>query len=83
MNLLDKIILTKNLNVVKRDEWHKKINVWKKKHPFKYNEGPNLKAQQVIEELNNQIVDKENYIFTTGVGNHQMMTYVLKVLRKI
>ena len=50
----------------------KKINEWKQKQPFKYKKTNKLKAQEVLQTLNKLIVDKSNYIFTTGVGNHQM-----------
>jgi acetolactate synthase I/II/III large subunit len=66
--------LSINLKYKNRENWLEKINDWKISHPFKYIKGPNLKAQEVLEELNNLIIDKENYIFTTGVGNHQMWT---------
>ena len=65
-------ILSKKLEVKKRDDWINTIKIWKNKFPFTYTKSKNLKAQQVIEELNNQIKNQKDYIFTTGVGNHQM-----------
>ena len=65
-------LLSKKLEFKKRNDWINTINLWKKKYPFSYTKGKNLKAQQVIEELNNQIKNQKDYIFTTGVGNHQM-----------
>jgi len=55
-----------------RNSWFKQINDWKYKYPFKFNKTNKLKAQEVINSLNNLIDDKSKYIFTTGVGNHQM-----------
>ena len=58
-----------------RTEWFKFINKLKKEHPFEYTKAENnkIKTQSVLCELNNQTVDKDNYIFTMGVGNHMMM----------
>lgn len=57
-------------------DWINKINEWKDKFPFKYNETNNLKTQEVIIELNNYLLESNfrNYYISTGVGNHQMMT---------
>jgi acetolactate synthase I/II/III large subunit len=55
-----------------RNEWLNKLNNWKLKYPFKYKKSNKLKTQEVLELLNKLIINKENYIFTTGVGNHQM-----------
>ena len=56
-----------------RKPWLNTINNWKNKYPFKYDEDDYIiYSQDVIKELNKQIVDKSNYIFTSGVGNHQM-----------
>ena len=51
----------------------KQINDWKKMYPFIHNINENMYTQDVLIELNKQLKNKENYIFTTGVGNHQMM----------
>ena len=59
----------------KRTKWLNKINQWKLKYPFMYDSHKTkLFTQDVIKELNIQIKNKQNYIFTSGVGNHQMMT---------
>ena len=55
-----------------RFEWLKKINNWKKKYPFNFKKSNKLKVQEVLYNLNKLIDDKSRYIFTTGVGNHQM-----------
>lgn len=57
----------------KRDNWLNQINEWKKMYPFIHNINENMYTQDVLIELNKQLKNKENYIFTTGVGNHQMM----------
>jgi len=56
-----------------RENWLEKINEWKSDYPFIYDEdNVNIYSQDVLVELNKQIKDKTNYLFTTGVGNHQM-----------
>lgn len=63
------------LEHVDRSEWFKIINKWKTENPFKYNiEQTTMSTQEVISGINNFLLDKENYIITTGVGNHQMMS---------
>ena len=59
-----------------RPEWFAKINEWKEKYPYSYQEetpGSLIKPQSVIREINRQALtyDKE-VIVTTGVGQHQM-----------
>ena len=67
---LKKII--KGIKYSQRSEWLNKLNDWKLKYPFNYKKSNKLKTQEVLELLNKLIINKENYIFTTGVGNHQM-----------
>ena len=68
---LDKI--KKNIDYKKRENWINHIKRLKSDYPFKYDEDNfNIYSQDVLKELNKQIRIKENYIFTTGVGNHQM-----------
>lgn len=57
----------------KREKWINQINDWKKKYPFNHITNEKIYTQDVLIELNKQLKNKENYIFTTGVGNHQMM----------
>jgi len=65
----------KNVNTFKTKAWISKIQKWKKKHPFTYEETNQLKTQEVLIELNKQIAnDMEKFYITTGVGNHQMMS---------
>jgi len=59
---------------VNRKIWLKKINKWKIDNPFKFNlDESKMNTQEVINEFNNQLINRDNYIVTTGVGNHQMM----------
>ena len=74
-NLDSKIFLKnikENINYKERKDWFKIIDSWKEKHPFKYKRTKKIKSQEVIELLDKLIVNKEEYFFTTGVGNHQM-----------
>ena len=57
----------------KRENWLNQINDWKKNYPFVHNINENMYTQDVLIEFNKQLKNKENYIFTSGVGNHQMM----------
>lgn len=58
-----------------RSEWHKKVQGWKARYPFRYRPaapGAPMKAQRVIEELYKQTKHRDDVIITTGVGQHQM-----------
>ncbi|CEG38333.1 acetolactate large biosynthetic type [Plasmopara halstedii] len=58
-----------------RTEWHKKLQGWKTRYPFRYRAaapGAPLKAQRVIEELYKQTKGRDDVLITTGVGQHQM-----------
>lgn len=65
--------LIKNIQFKTRTCWSRKIQKWKNKYEFKYNELDNgkIKTQSVITDINN-LMD-HNAIITTGVGSHQMM----------
>jgi acetolactate synthase I/II/III large subunit len=57
-----------------REKWLNRIINLKSTFPFTFNYAPDnqLKTQEVIDEINRQNTEKTFY--TTGVGNHQMMT---------
>ena len=57
-----------------RKEWINQINQWKNKYKFNYNKTEKLKTQEVISTINNHLLKLDNYIVTSGVGNHQMMS---------
>lgn len=61
------------------NEWSTRIKDLKSNHYFKYNEpnNKNINAQMAIDSVNNYCNKRtnNNCIITTGVGNHQMMTY--------
>ena len=51
-------------------EWHKKIDLWKKKFPLAYKNDSKLRPQYVVEEIYN--ITKGEAIITTEVGQNQM-----------
>lgn len=72
--------LNKTIPYVKfneRKNWFNKINNLKTQHNFIYNEVPNkLYMENVLNKLYEKTKHlKDNVVFTTGVGNHQMQTY--------
>ena len=56
-----------------RKEWLNQINKWKNEYRFTYNKTKNLKTQEVLSGINEYLLNLDNYIVTSGVGNHQMM----------
>lgn len=65
-------IMIKYIKNVERNNWNNQIMQWKMDYPFTYTPRDNLLAQEVISKINDAIDD--DYIITTGVGNHQMYT---------
>jgi len=54
--------------------WIKKIKKWKKDYPYQYKKNK-MKTQDVLIEINKYVkANNDNFIFTGGVGNHQMMS---------
>jgi acetolactate synthase-1/2/3 large subunit len=63
-----------------RQEWLNQVSMWKGAHPFRCiaaADNSKIKVQEVILSMNKYLQDNNRdfseYIFTTGVGNHQMM----------
>ena len=52
------------------NEWLKKIEQWKHKHPLKYPKRGGLRAQHILAELDR--LTGSNAIISTDVGQHQM-----------
>ena len=54
------------------DEWRRKVSVWKRNDPFRYDEDyDGILSQHAISELCRLTKDRDA-IITTGVGQHQM-----------
>ena len=51
-------------------DWIATIEQWKREHPLRYQQGEQIRAQQVIQTLGN--VSKGNAVVVTDVGQHQM-----------
>ena len=73
-------LLEKPIKPVQRSEWFENIDRWRYLYPFSYTKSDNNtpKTQSVIKKLddylfNSDKINHENTLFTTGVGNHQMM----------
>lgn len=66
-------LLTKKIDYKERTKWLKKIAIWKNIYPFTYDNTDTLLTQDVLKMLNEHLINKEQFLFTSGVGNHQMM----------
>lgn len=67
-----------NLENVNRNNWINRIKKLKYKYPFKYRlpKENKLNTPLVINSINNYLnKNNKDYHISTGVGNHQMMTY--------
>ena len=72
-----KNLLKLKLKPLRIKPWLRKIENWKKKYPLDYESSSKIKTQMVINYLDRYLYENDshhNTIFTTGVGNHQMMT---------
>ena len=66
----------------KSEPWLKQIAEWRDEFPLRYGKaaaGDFMKPQTVLETLQSLTADRDDVIFTTGVGQHQMwaMQYLL------
>jgi acetolactate synthase I/II/III large subunit len=61
------------------EPWLRRIEGWREEFPLRYGNGAALKPQSVLETLQAVTADRDDMIFTTGVGQHQMwaMQYLL------
>lgn len=80
LKMLLPLVEEKSADHEDRKEWHTTVQGFKKDFPFKWTVDPDpekIKVQETISEMQNQLAatgrDKD-VIWTTGVGNHQMMT---------
>ena len=72
--LLDELKFQRTLHPHYNNNWCNKLNKWKKDYPYKYKKGK-MKTQDVLIEINKHVqTNKDVFIFTGGVGNHQMMS---------
>ena len=60
-------------NNINRKSWFQEINKWKMQFSLRTNHDE-LTSNYIISTLSNILKDKEDYILTTGVGSHQMVT---------
>ena len=72
--LLNELRFNRSMYPYYNKKWIDKIKNMKDVNPYKYKEG-NMKTQDVLKEVNKYVdKNKDKYIFTSGVGNHQMMS---------
>src|SRR5207253_8165720 len=62
------------------EPWLRQLAEWREEFPLRYGEtGPMLKPQRVLETLQALTAGRDDVVWTTGVGQHQMwaMQYLL------
>ncbi len=61
------------------EPWLRRLESWREEFPLRYGDGDQLKPQRVLETLQRLTADRDDVIWTTGVGQHQMwaMQYLL------
>jgi acetolactate synthase-1/2/3 large subunit len=70
--------LTEELRRAGRDDggpepWRRQLDEWREAYPYRYRrDGDLLKPQAVVEALRDLAADRDDVVWTTGVGQHQM-----------
>ena len=54
------------------EAWRRQIDAWREEFPYRYAKSDNLKPQTVLESLRDLTAGRDDVIWTTGVGQHQM-----------
>jgi acetolactate synthase-1/2/3 large subunit len=54
------------------EAWRRQIDAWREEFPYRYTKSDNLKPQTVLESLRDLTAGRDDVIWTTGVGQHQM-----------
>src|SRR4051812_41696696 len=58
---------------LERTAWHAQLQEWRQLYPYKYRKTEGvLKPQTVVETLRDMSAGRDDFIWTTGVGQHQM-----------
>ena len=52
--------------------WLRQLEAWRDEFPLRYGDGGPLKPQRVLETLSDLTAGRDDVIWTTGVGQHQM-----------
>jgi len=67
----------KHVKNINRENWFDRIQTLKKNNSFNYNleKDNKINTPIVINSIDKYLSNKKDYYITTGVGNHQMMTY--------
>ena len=67
------------LPVPRTERWLRQLEAWREEFPLRYGNGGLLKPQRVLETLQRLTAGRDDMIWTTGVGQHQMwaMQYLL------
>ena len=69
----------RQLETADTEPWLRRIADWREEFPLRYGEGDSLKPQKVLETLQDLTAGRDDMVWTTGVGQHQMwaMQYLL------
>jgi acetolactate synthase-1/2/3 large subunit len=55
------------------EPWRRQLDEWREAYPYRYrDDGDLLKPQAVVEALRDLTTDRDEVVWTTGVGQHQM-----------
>jgi len=64
--------LLKTLTPPRTEPWLRQLEAWREEFPLRYGNGGELKPQRVLETLRDLTSGRDDVIWTTGVGQHQM-----------
>jgi acetolactate synthase-1/2/3 large subunit len=73
MALAELVDALRGLDAVSHDAWLRQLDEWRATYPFRYaKEEGALKPQTAVESLRDLAAGRDDIIWTTGVGQHQM-----------
>src|SRR6185437_2588321 len=66
-------------DAARTEPWLRRLEGWREEFPLRYGNGGQLKPQRVLESLQELTAGRDDVVWTTGVGQHQMwaMQYLL------
>jgi acetolactate synthase-1/2/3 large subunit len=74
-DLRDAVVRTREALTAPADSarWRRQVEGWRERFPLRYERGtPGLKGPEVLEHLAGAVAGRDDVIWTTGVGQHQM-----------
>jgi acetolactate synthase-1/2/3 large subunit len=70
--LAEDVLRLRDGNAERTQAWVRQLDEWREQYPYRYAKGGLLKPQTVMEALRDLANGRDDIVWTTGVGQHQM-----------